>query len=124
MRENGIDVPDPGNGPQRIRVTGSPQAMQKAEEACHSLREAADAARPDLTPEQESEMRDQALAFARCLRGHGIDVPDPEVSGGRITMKAERGAGRRNANPESPAFRRAQEACEQVAPKPPDDPDS
>jgi len=31
-------------------------------------------------PEQEGEAADQMRAYAKCMREHGVDMPDPEVS--------------------------------------------
>jgi hypothetical protein len=50
----------------------------------------------------------QALAFARCLRQHGINVPDPRVSGDGIDQQFPEGAG-----PNAPKFRAAEQACAQ-----------
>lgn len=36
--------------------------------------------RPPLTPEEEAEMRDAAIAFSQCMRDRGWDFPDPEFS--------------------------------------------
>jgi hypothetical protein len=52
--------------------------------------------------------QDGALAFARCMREHGIDMPDPQVDGGRVRFRAGGGDGPR---PDDPEFRKAQEAC-------------
>jgi hypothetical protein len=42
--------------------------------------------RPD--PAEEAKARRQALAFARCMREHGVDMPDPQFEGnGAITQK-------------------------------------
>ncbi len=116
MREHGVDIPDPSadGGPQKVELKGSRAAMERAQEACKRYQ---DAARPDLTPEQETELRDQALAFARCMREHGVDMPDPQVEGGGIIMRARKGAS--GFDPDSPAFKQAAEACEQYQPKRP-----
>jgi hypothetical protein len=122
MRENGVDIPDPtpGGGPTQITGTspGSMETMEKAEEACSDLREAA---MPDLSPEQQTELQDQALAFARCMREQGIDMPDPDVSGGgiRMTLKPGEGGDKGAGGPGSPAFDLAQQACAEFQPKPP-----
>ena len=62
---------------------------------------------------QQQEMRDAALKFARCMREHGVDVPDPQTSGGRLSLKIQ------GINPSSPAFQAAQKACKGLMPKPP-----
>ncbi len=50
---------------------------------------------------------DGALAFARCMREHGVDMPDPRVGG-------EGGGVAVTIDPEqmrSPGFKRAEKAC-------------
>jgi hypothetical protein len=136
MREHGIDVPDPqpgggsielgrsdgpgGDGPDtQGAIGGAPLDLddpdtQRAMEACQDeLGEAA----PELSAEDEQEMRDAALRYAQCMREHGIDFPDPQFSegpgGGLLTR-----LGGENIDPESPAFREANEACQDELPGP------
>jgi hypothetical protein len=127
MRSHGVNVPDPkpgpDGGPGLVRVGGpgkdgpSPQVFERANAAC---RKYIQAAMPKLSPAQQAELRDQALKFAQCMRQHGVDMPDPQVSNGgfRITMRAG-GAGKGGINPDSAAFKDAQEACKAFQPKPP-----
>jgi hypothetical protein len=35
----------------------------------------------------------QALLFARCMRQHGVDMPDPKFSGGWVAITVDKGAG-------------------------------
>jgi hypothetical protein len=110
MREHGIDVPDPGpNGEMRLTIgPGQEAKMKKAKEACGDLLENA---RPRLSEEQQSVMQDAMLAFAKCMREHGIDMPDPEFGeGGRVTQRARRG----QLDPDSSKFQEAEEACEPI----------
>jgi hypothetical protein len=116
MREHGIDFPDPqpGGGEMTIRRSddASPEKLRAAEEACEKHREAIRP--PELSEEQQQELKDAALAHARCMREHGIDMPDPTFSsdgGARIRMGGE------GVDPESPEFRAAQEACRDKLPK-------
>ena len=118
LRDNGIDVQDarPGSGPQRARRVQigrgvSPQVMERAVKTC---REKTGGGPPELTAEQREEFRDQALKFARCMRENGVDMPDPQVTGsGGVLMRARRGS----FNPDSPAFRRAEQACREFRPE-------
>ncbi|MEM8746390.1 MAG: hypothetical protein AAGF91_06785, partial [Actinomycetota bacterium] len=42
----------------------------------------------DLSPEQQAALADAELAFARCMREQGIDMPDPSSSdGGAIAIE-------------------------------------
>jgi hypothetical protein len=111
MRENGIDIPDPdfsnGAGPrfQVPRDVDSPKfraAMQKCREHLESIRQRFD-------PELREKFQDAVLAFAKCMREHGVDVPDPDFSQGP-------GAGRifRDIDPNDPKVREAMDACRKV----------
>jgi hypothetical protein len=54
-----------------------------------------------------------ALAYARCMRAHGVtDFPDPDSSGD-ITIQSGSGL-----DPANPVFRSAQRACQSLAPTP------
>ena len=53
-------------------------------------------------------MRDQALAFAECMRDHGIDFPDPQFERRRRRIGDRP---RRTVDPSDPEFQDAQEAC-------------
>jgi hypothetical protein len=117
MREHGVDVPDPqvdedGRTEFRlVRPRGNEEKFQEAQEACG---EHLENARPrNLDPEQEQEIREAMLAFAKCMREHGVDMPDPEFGeGGRGTVRM-----RGNINPEDPKFREAEEACRDLRPQ-------
>lgn len=117
LREHGIDAPDPqttagGKVTQAIRVPKGipPQRMQQIQDTC--ARRTGGAPKPP-SPAEQAKMLDQALKFARCMRAHGVDVPDPRPSGGGIQIG---GAGKTSLNPRSPAFQRAQQACQALIP--------
>jgi hypothetical protein len=112
MREQGVDMPDPGaNGELQLQVgPGDKDKVAKAQKKCEPLLENA---RPRLSEEQQSVMQDALLAFAKCMREHGIDFPDPVFGeGGRVTQRQRAGKG--GANPDDPKFQEAQEACEPI----------
>ncbi|MET0772900.1 MAG: hypothetical protein ABWZ82_07440 [Candidatus Limnocylindrales bacterium] len=121
MRDHGVDMPDPeftadggmtmrvgGEGRPDAGLTGGPgdPAFQEAQEACGSLMEGTVR---DLDPEQQAEMQAQALAFAECMREHGVDMPDPQFdeNGGVGIMIGGPDAPR--IDPET--MQAAQEAC-------------
>jgi hypothetical protein len=56
----------------------------------------------------EADRQEAALEWARCMREHGIDVPDPEFENGGVAIRVGGGPG---FNPDSEKFREAQEAC-------------
>ncbi len=51
------------------------------------------------------------LQFAQCMRDHGIDMPDPNFSGGRVTMQSSA----KNMSPEKQ--KAAQQACQKYQAK-------
>jgi len=119
MREHGVDMPDPdtsGGGPGVVTFkAGGPggdldadaKKFQDANDACKDLM--GDAGPMNLSPEQAQEMQDQALAFSRCMREHGVNMPDPNFDGeGHVTMKIDDGSG---VDPSDPKFEAAQQAC-------------
>jgi hypothetical protein len=128
MREHGIDMPDPkisSDGGQvliagakgKAKFNPESPAFKNAQKACQKYM---DALRPNLTPAQQQEAQQQVLKTLRCMRQHGVDIPDSAASGGGLKIGPDTGV-----NPRDPAFQRAQEACMkgarggfQAAPKP------
>ena len=119
MREHGVDMPDPDTSGGNGVVTFSAGAVgagkldpednqfQEAHEACKDLM--GDAGPMNMSPEQQQEMQDQALAFSRCMREHGVNMPDPTFGGkGEMMMKIGPDDG---LDPEDPKFQDAQQAC-------------
>jgi pyruvate/2-oxoglutarate dehydrogenase complex dihydrolipoamide acyltransferase (E2) component len=120
MREHGVDMPDPkvsgGKGMITIGGRGAPQDQQKldaAQKACqHFIAAVVQGGARDLDPAQEKKLRDRALKFAKCMREHGVNMPDPQFqSGGKVQQKID-------ANPNDPKFQAAQQACQKEAPSP------
>src|SRR3954467_15058182 len=64
-----------------------------------------DPSKPASAQTQEAKNRKAMLDFARCMRANGVDMPDPQFNGGRVTqrMKAPK-------NPEK--MQAAERACE------------
>src|SRR5262249_11172214 len=85
-RPHGVDVPDPsaGGGIDLNAKPGDSAKIDRAQKACQPLLENA---APKLSPEQQSAMQDAALAFARCMRQHGIDIPDPSFGRNGIVIQ-------------------------------------
>lgn len=118
MREHGVDMPDPqaggggmvmiGPGPGEVqagRAVGPPAGFEEAHEACKHILE-------DLIGDGPGPMdpaeQDRALRFAQCMRDNGIDLPDPDFSGGGISITIGRQGG---IGPDDETFKKAQEAC-------------
>jgi hypothetical protein len=120
MRDQGIDMPDPQFDGGRVTQRGpeervAPEKMEKAEQACRKYME--DVEPPELSPEQQEEMKKAALAHAQCMREHGLEnFPDPtfDESGG-AQIRIGPGSG---LDPEDPDFQAAEKACRDELPDP------
>lgn len=109
MRDHGVDMPDPdsdGGGGVKIRVDakGDPSKVDKAMQACRSLSPFGQKGR-EMTPEQQEKAR----AFAQCMRDNGVDMPDPDFSGGGIGLRI--GGPNSKIKPDDPKLKKAMEAC-------------
>jgi len=110
MRAHGVDMPDPTPG-GGIRIGGpdmGPQDQQRMEDAQKACQKILEKVRPpEMSKEDQQKFKDQALEFARCMREHGIDMPDPQFQGGgRMTQRLDEGA-----DPRSQRFQDAQKSC-------------
>ena len=117
MREHGVDMPDPqvgSNGEMSFSIGAGPgkldrSKLQEAQEACQDLMPTGLGKPGDIPQEQ----RDAMLAFAQCMREHGIDMPDPQFeTGGRVMIggPGEDGDGPK-FDPQSEDFQAAEDAC-------------
>jgi hypothetical protein len=75
MRDNGVDMPDPGPGQQgfyeafhELEANYDQATLQEALTACEDLM-------PTFAAEQHGDDEDM-LALVECLRDQGLDVPD------------------------------------------------
>ena len=114
MRENGANVPDPRIGANGLIQIGprpgedapSEATMRRAAKECDDILRRGGPGRPPSAEERE-RMEQAALEHARCMRKHGVDVPDPRFDG-------EGGGVAIEIDPErmsSPAWRAAEKAC-------------
>src|SRR5262245_51248913 len=117
MRRHGVDVPDPkpDGGLLMDNRDVNPEEFERAQRACEQ--ELGEPPVPKFSEEQQREFREAALKFARCMRTHGIDMPDPTFGANgevRIEMKGGGGALR----PDDAAFKAAEAKCRkyQMAP--------
>lgn len=111
MREHGVDLPDPepnGKGGYKLGlgdIDRDDPALLPALQACQ-----------DLLPENvrdaanDPKLQDQMREFAKCMRAHGIDLPDPDPNGGF-------GGGLPKIDRDSPAFQKAADACKDKLPQ-------
>jgi hypothetical protein len=112
-RAHGIPVPDPNSQGQipgadqlKQRYVNTPQG-QATLKACGSYLRKAET---QVTPANTQQFRHAVLLSARCMRAHGIPVPDPGPDG-RIDPAAAA-----SINKASPQFLQAQRACAHLFP--------
>jgi hypothetical protein len=122
MRSHGIsDFPDP-NAQGEVQLNATPGSdlapdsaqFKAANNACKSLLPS------PPSPAQQRKDFAQALKFSKCMRSHGIPMPDPQPPGtGPQTQShsAGQGDGGQNIDPDSPQFKSAQQACQSLMPK-------
>ncbi|MFD8464303.1 hypothetical protein ACFV10_04175 [Streptomyces cyaneofuscatus] len=107
LREQGLDIPEPKPGENGMGVTidggsKSQKEMEKAFKACQD--KAVGGGPKELTQAEKDKM----VAFARCMRKNGFDMPDPKFDGGMAqAMPALKGS-------EMKKFEKANKACESV----------
>jgi len=122
MRDNGIaDFPDPeldengnfqlfggGGGAGKL---GDRDTVAAAFEQCEELIEGI--VQDAFANIDQSELQDSFLEFAQCMRDKGIDMADPDFSGGFGPGEGRRGLFG-DIDPDDPAFREAAEECRHV----------
>lgn len=135
MREHGVDIQvssagegaagggkvisgNSGSGPKT--GTGTDQGrddLEAANKACGHLLPRGGMNAPGGT--MDPEMEQKLLDFSRCMREHGIDMPDPKFENGGATVQLggpdDDGS---NLDPTSQEFKDAEKACESILPKP------
>jgi len=135
MRDNGINMPDPqvdskGNVAMKMegpKGGGTPEEldakMKAAEGKCKHLQP--NGGKPKKLNAEELAKR---RALAKCMREHGVNMPDPDPNDGGIKV-TKRGAGGSpkhetsdGVDPESPTFKAADKACSKYRPNGADGP--
>jgi hypothetical protein len=115
MRQNGVNMPDPvdaGGGRVAVRASRVPGAnteekMKAAEAKCRHFQP--NGGKPvKLKPEDLAKMR----AMAKCMREHGVDMPDPDPDGSVSITKGKNST----MDLDSPTFKAADKACRKFAP--------
>jgi hypothetical protein len=98
----------PGTGPL------NPEVLKEAEAACRHLLPASGMG--DAGATIDPALADQLVEFAQCMRDHGVDFPDPQITidGGAITAIG----GGVEIDPTSQVFQDAQAACAAKLPGP------
>jgi hypothetical protein len=107
MRSHGVpNFPDPGaDGVIHVPETIDELAtVRGAYRACRSLAPS----EGSITGAGDTMSQEQLLAFARCMRSHGVQkFPDPQVVNGHINLHVTAG----EIDPRSPAVTAAEAAC-------------
>ncbi|GAA4190727.1 hypothetical protein GCM10022252_29450 [Streptosporangium oxazolinicum] len=108
MRENGVDMPDPEPGGNNVRLRGKTdtEVLEKASEVCRKYNPIGSGKKTLSDPKTQ----DALLRFARCMRENGVDMKDPDFSGGPVRIGGE------GMDPESPRTRKAMESCQEHLP--------
>jgi len=141
MRSHGVNIPDPqtvsgSGGGMVFSVKVTPGAVDQMINPDSAQFKAAQNACKHLLPNggtlsaaQQAQMQQDALKFARCMRAHGVDVPDPQPGSGGLVI---RGSGPNSGSssggsgdvsgprvrPDDPKFQAAQKACGSLLGKP------
>jgi hypothetical protein len=116
MRKAGLDVEEGTGGNLQMRIGGgiSPAKLDKIQRDCVRKTGGGPGSGKQPSKAEQAKFLDQALKFARCMRAHGVDMPDPQADGRGIRIG---GPGKRNGiDPKSPAFQAAQKACGRFMP--------
>jgi hypothetical protein len=108
MRQHGIDLPDPQIIADRLVLRPPPKSpkFQAAAQACRQY--LPNGGQPPALTAQE---RQRAVAFARCVRQRGLNMPDPQFPGNRLVQEFPPGMERGD-----PRVRAAVQACQQFLP--------
>ncbi len=126
MRDNGVTAyPDPqfdANGnPQFNRGDGQGFDALRNSPNFDKARTACESKRPDFgsqfqrTPAEQAALRKNLLKYAKCMRGKGVDFPDPTFDANGRPQFTRNGApgGAQGQNRNDPTFQAASTACRQ-----------
>jgi hypothetical protein len=61
------------------------------------------------TGDQRAEFREAALKYARCMRAHGVDMPDPKFEDGGVQITLD------GTDPNDPKVKEAHDTCAKKA---------
>jgi hypothetical protein len=116
MRQHGVEVDDPQNGGPSagsggLRVNPSTAAnMQKAMQACQQYLPGG------VLPTPGASQMDAMRAYAKCMREHGVNMPDPDPNGGGAIVQSGSADDGTDTNPDSQQFKDANSACQHLLP--------
>jgi hypothetical protein len=108
MRQHGVNA-ELGPHGRGVSVQANPggQAMERAQNACRKYLPGGGP--PPLTPAQQAQRTKALLAFAKCMRKHGVpSFPDPGTQAGFFDLP------KTGIDLSSPTVRTAFKACESL----------
>jgi hypothetical protein len=120
MKEHGVEINAQvgQDGGMMVRAHAEPGSasspdsakFQEANKACEKI--LADARPQGAERDQDDgQFQKNALAFAKCMRDNGVDMPDPQFeSGGRVKMTMGK------IDPKNPKFEAADKKCRAANP--------
>ena len=120
MRKNGVpNFPDPTRGGELTINAGPGRGLNPNSPMFKHAQSKCAKYLPNggkVDPAAQAKALKAALKFSACMRSHGVpNFPDPQTSGGGITLGFKRGSG---IDPQSPQFKAAQRACQNEFPGP------
>lgn len=112
MRQHGVEVQvEDGGGIGISGKAGDEGKLEAAHKACQQFMPQQDAANAKpMTKEDQAKF----LAYAKCMREHGVDMPDPEFEGGGVKMRI---GGPGMAEVDQGTMDAAQKACQSALPQ-------
>jgi hypothetical protein len=121
MRDHGVDTPDPqrvGSGGIKMTMKAGPGTdnakVQAAQKDCQKYMKIGGGRA--VSAAEKAKVQNSMLAYAKCMRQNGVNMPDPKFSssGGGSTFQLggpSKKGGTTGPNPDSPAFKKADQAC-------------
>ncbi len=111
LREHGVNAeavnqPNGGHGIRMAPGNGDFATAQGAQKACARYRPPSQ--KVNVSPQQKVEQEETSRKFAKCIRSHGIHLPEGKVidtSGSNQVVYLP------GVNPQSPAFQAAVKVC-------------
>jgi hypothetical protein len=107
MRQHDINIPDPKIDANEGFAGLLPEGVNPDDPKFKAAQQACQRYAPNGG--QPPKLNQQQLAFARCMRQHGINMPDPDANGGTDMSRI-------GVDPDGPKFKAAEQACQQYKP--------
>jgi hypothetical protein len=111
MRQHGINLPDPNIDANEGFAGLLPEGVNPDDPKFKAAQQACQQSAPSggQPPTRNQQQRQQQLQLARCMRQHGINMPDPDANGGTDMSRS-------GVDPDGPTFKAAEQACRQYQP--------